>query len=121
LRVGKRTVLVDGVGGLIAQQLGAIGPKDLLLAISYSPYAEETIGAVQSAVAAGAKVLAISDSAVSPIAKVATQVLQVRESEVRSFRSLTTSICLAEALVIGFAFERERTGARGRKRVAKTQ
>jgi DNA-binding MurR/RpiR family transcriptional regulator len=92
LRVGKRTVLVDGVGGLVSQQLGAIDDKDLLIAISYSPYAEETVEAVKSAVAAGAKVLAISDSAVSPIAKVATQVLQVRESEVRSFRSLTSSI-----------------------------
>jgi DNA-binding MurR/RpiR family transcriptional regulator len=121
LRAGKRTVLVDGVGGLVSQQLSAIEDKDLLIAISFSPYAEETVSAVQAAVAAGAKVLAISDSAVSPIAKVATQVLQVRESEVRSFRSLTTTICLAEVLVIGFAFEQERTVPRGRKRAVKTQ
>jgi DNA-binding MurR/RpiR family transcriptional regulator len=114
LRIGKRTVLVDGVGGLVAQQLQGVTAKDVLIAISYNPYAEETVTAAQTAVAAGAKVLAISDSAVSPIAKVATQVLQVRESEVRSFRSLTTSICLAEALVIGFAFESERTGERKR-------
>jgi len=120
LRVGKRTVLVDGVGGLVTQQVQGIGSKDVMIAISYSPYAEETVGAVQTAVAAGAKVLAISDSAVSPIAKVATQVLQVRESEVRSFRSLTTSICLAEALVIGFAFESERSDARGRKRATQS-
>jgi DNA-binding MurR/RpiR family transcriptional regulator len=119
LRVGKRTVLVDGVGGLAAQQLQGITSKDVMIAISYHPYAEETVTAAQTSVAAGAKVLAISDSAVSPIAKVATQVLQVRESEVRSFRSLTTSICLAEALVIGFAFENERAGERGRKRGAK--
>ena len=52
----------------------------------------------------------------------ATQVLQVRESEVRSFRSLTSSICLSEALAIGFAFEKERAGrANGRKRAVKTQ
>jgi DNA-binding MurR/RpiR family transcriptional regulator len=119
LRVGKRTVLVDGVGGLGAQQLQGITSKDMMIAISYHPYAEETITAAQTAVAEGAKVLAISDSAVSPIAKVATQVLQVRESEVRSFRSLTTSICLAEALVIGFAFESERVGDHARKRGAK--
>lgn len=119
LRVGKRTVLVDGVGGLVAQQSQGIAAKDVLIAISYNPYAEETVTAAQSAVAAGAKVLAISDSAVSPIAKVATQVLQVRESEVRSFRSLTASICLAEALVIGFAFESQRTADQGRKRAPK--
>src|SRR3990167_4398341 len=41
---------------------------------------------------------------ISPNAKSATAVLQVRESEVRTFRSLAASICLAQALVIGFAF-----------------
>ncbi|HMA00247.1 MAG TPA: MurR/RpiR family transcriptional regulator [Steroidobacteraceae bacterium] len=120
LRVGKRTVLVDGVGGLVSQQLHCIDGKDLLIAISYHPYAEETVGAAQAAAKAGAKVLAISDSAVSPIAKLAAQTLEVRESEVRSFRSLTATICLAEALVIGFAFERERNGIRPRKRAVKT-
>jgi DNA-binding MurR/RpiR family transcriptional regulator len=63
----------------------------------------------------GAKVLAISDSLVGPIAKVATLVLQVRDSEVRNFRSLGASLCLAQALVVGLAFERER-GPSVRKR-----
>lgn len=117
-RAGKRTVLVDGVGGLLNHQLSGISRKDLLIAISYQPYAEETVAGVQTAANAGAKILAISDSAVSPIAKLATQVLQVREAEVRSFRSLTASICLAEALVIGFAFECERSAPRTRKRSA---
>ena len=34
--------------------------------------------------------------------------LQVRESEIRAFRSLSASMCLAQALVIGFAFEASR-------------
>ena len=50
--------------------------------------------------------LSISDSRVSPIAKPANIVLQVRESEVRKFRSLAASMCLAQAVAIGFAFER---------------
>jgi DNA-binding MurR/RpiR family transcriptional regulator len=56
-------------------------------------------------------VLSISDSMVSPIARAAALVLQVIEAEVRSFRSLATSICLAQALVIGFAFDSEKAGA----------
>jgi DNA-binding MurR/RpiR family transcriptional regulator len=56
-------------------------------------------------------VLAISDSLVGPIAKVATLVLQVKDSEVRNFRSLAASLCLAQTLVVRLAFERERAAA----------
>lgn len=112
-QVGKRSVFLDGVGGLSAQQLRAISPRDLLVAISYHAHAEETIVAHSTACAAGARILAITDSLISPIAKGATQALLVRESEVRAFRSLSASICLAQTLVIGLAYEQERAGAAG--------
>lgn len=103
-QLNKRTLFIDGVAGLTKQQVQTIGPKDLLVAVSYHPYAEETVHAVEMASQRGARILSISDSLVSPIAKLASQVLHVRESEVRTFRSLAASICLAQALVIGFAF-----------------
>jgi DNA-binding MurR/RpiR family transcriptional regulator len=94
-----------------------VTPKDLLIAVSYQPYADETVAAVEAAAGRGAAVLSISDSLVSPIAKPATVTLQVRESEIRSFRSLSASLCLAQALVIGFAFEASRKEeARARRR-----
>lgn len=105
LQAGKRAVFVDGVAGLAMAQVQAIGPQDLLIAVSYHPYAGETVGVVEAAREKGAKVLAISDSLVSPVAKPADLVLQTRESEVRGFRSLSASMCLAQALVINFAFE----------------
>jgi len=114
-QVNKRTLFIDGVAGLTKQQVQTIGPKDLLIAVSYHPYAEETVQAVEMAVQREAKVLSISDSLVSPIAKPAELVLHVRESEVRTFRSLAASICLAQALVIGFAFEANREKGRKRK------
>jgi len=107
-QVGKRVFFLDGVGGLARQQARTIQQNDLLIAISYHPYAEETVGVTEAASAAGAKVLAISDSLVGPIAKVATLVLQVKDSDVRNFRSLAASLCLAQTLVVGLAFERER-------------
>jgi DNA-binding MurR/RpiR family transcriptional regulator len=114
-QVNKRTLFIDGVAGLTKQQVQTIGPKDVLIAVSYHPYAEETIQAVEMAAARGAKILSISDSLVSPIAKPASLVLHVRESEVRTFRSLAASICLAQALVIGFAFESSKTKGRSAK------
>ncbi|MGH6951525.1 MAG: MurR/RpiR family transcriptional regulator [Vitreimonas sp.] len=108
----KRTVFVDGVGGLTRQQIQAIGRGDLLIDVSFQPYADETIQAVQHAAARGAKVLSISDSLVSPTAKPATLALQVKEAEIRKFRSLAATMCLTQAIVISYAFESSQPPAR---------
>lgn len=98
----KRTVLVDGVGGLHLQQARGLLKKDVLVAISYSPYSPETIALVE-AFTGHAAVIAITDSVIAAIAKENALVLQVRESEVRGFRSLAASMCLAQSIAIGLA------------------
>jgi DNA-binding MurR/RpiR family transcriptional regulator len=116
LQAGKRVVFLDGVAGLAMQQAQATGKDDLLIVVSFKPYSEETVAIVDAVAARGCKVLAISDSLVSPVAKPAGTVLQVRESEVRKFRSLSASICLAQALVINFAFQASRQGSKKAKK-----
>jgi len=108
-QVDKKTVFIDSVGGMTRQQIHGITGSDLLIAVSYHPYAEEAIQLVEAAVDRGCKVLSISDSLVSPVAKPASLVLQVREAEIRKFRSLSASMCLAQALVISFAFSTAQT------------
>jgi DNA-binding MurR/RpiR family transcriptional regulator len=49
----------------------------------------------ETAAACGARVLAFSDSQVSPIAKLAGCLLPVRETDVRSFRTLSVPLCRA--------------------------
>jgi DNA-binding MurR/RpiR family transcriptional regulator len=118
----KRTVFVDGVAGLWRQQAAAITSGDLLICVSYRPYAEETLEVVSVAHAHEATILAITDSEVSPIAKEADTVLRVQEAEIRGFRSLSASMCLAQTLVIGYAFRSNRLprpegrGSGGRRR-----
>lgn len=103
-QVDKKTVFIDSVGGMTRQQIHGITRNDLLLVVSYHPYAEEAVHLIDAAVDSRCKVLSISDSPVSPIAKPANLVLQVREAEIRKFRSLSSSMCLAQALVISYAF-----------------
>jgi len=103
-QIGKKTVFIDGVGGFHAQAAKTLRSDDLLLAVSYHAYAEETIACARIAVERGAPILAITDSAVSPLATLASEVLLVREAEVRNFRSLAVSLCLAQSLVIAYAF-----------------
>lgn len=103
-QVDKKTVFIDSVGGMTRQQIHGITPDSLLLVVSYRPYAEEAVHLIDTAVDVGCKVLSITDSPVSPVAQPASLVLQVKEAEIRKFRSLSTSMCLAQALVISYAF-----------------
>jgi DNA-binding MurR/RpiR family transcriptional regulator len=117
-QLNKRTIFVDGVGGLTRQQIQAIGPRDLLIDVSFHPYADETIQAVQHAAAHEAKVLSISDSLVSPTAKPATLALQVKDAEIRKFRSLAATMCLVQAIVISYAFESSQPAQRPARKAA---
>ena len=69
LQVDKKTVFIDSLGGMSLQQVHGINERDLLIAVSYHPYAGETVHVVDAAVEKGCKVLSISDSLVSPVAK----------------------------------------------------
>jgi DNA-binding MurR/RpiR family transcriptional regulator len=111
-QVDKKTLFIDSVGGMTRQQVHAISDRDLLIAVSYHPYAEEAVQLIEDAADRGAAVLSISDSLVSPVAKPADLVLQVREAEIRKFRSLSASMCLAQALVISYAFAASQTEKR---------
>ena len=108
-QAGKRTIFMDGVAALGVHQVRTIRPTDLLIAVSFHPYAPETVELVELAVACKSPVLAISDSAVSAIAKLSKQLLLVREIEVRTFRSIAGSMCLAQALAIGYLFASQKT------------
>lgn len=115
-QLGKHVQFIDGVGGLSRPQANSIDRRDLLIAVSFHPYAPETVELTDIAARNNGKILSISDSRVSPISKPADVALQVHDSEVRNFRSLAASMCLAQAVVIGFAFEAERNRKAVRKK-----
>jgi len=101
----KRAYLVDGLAGMIVEQSTMLGPKDLLIATSFRPYAQPTADIVIEAREHRARVIAISDSRLSPIARHADLCFEVKDAEFRKFRSLTASLCLAQTLVISYAFQ----------------
>jgi len=106
-QVDKKTVFIDAVGGMNKQQLHGITDGDLLLVVSYFPYAPEAMDVLAIALEHGCKVLSISDSEISSVARTADVVLQVKEAEVRGFRALSSTMCLAQSLVMAYAFGRE--------------
>jgi DNA-binding MurR/RpiR family transcriptional regulator len=112
-RVGRPAVQITGLGGAIAEQARAVQPRDLLIAISFPPYAADTLAVCEQVQAAGGRRLALTDSVLSPIARGAELVLQVNDAELLGFRSLTTAMCLAQTLAMGLAFDLRRGQADG--------
>ena len=100
-RLERRCLLLDGAGGLLAQQAAQAGPADAMIAVSFKPYAPEVAEIVAQRAAAGVPVIAITDSALSPIARDATLSFEIQEPGEQGFRTLVAPILLAQVLVVG--------------------
>ncbi|MDA0680986.1 MAG: MurR/RpiR family transcriptional regulator [Proteobacteria bacterium] len=103
--VEKRAFLLDGVAGMTSEQSWMLGPEDVVIAISFRPYSDDTAAVAERARANGAPLIAISDSRLSPIARDAAVCFEIKDAEVRQFRSLTASMCIAQTLVISYAYK----------------
>lgn len=107
-QLGAPALLVDDVGGLGREQLTVAGPGDAALAISFAPYSPVTLALVEAARKRGAKIVAITDSVLSPLAALADRRLEVVESDFAAFRSLSATFCLAMTLAVAVAERRGR-------------
>lgn len=105
-KLGVRAILVDAVGGLAAEQITFAGPEDAVLAISFTPYASETLGLARSAAQKGVPLVAITDSPFSPLAQLAGQWIEVSEANFEGFRSMAATLTLAMTLTVAIAGRR---------------
>ena len=96
-------MLFDGLGGIVHDQVDALNPGDLLIAISQTPYSTPTVEAVNAAAKRGVTVLAITDSALSPLARRATHVLLFRADSISFFPSMIAPLALVELLIAWLA------------------
>jgi DNA-binding MurR/RpiR family transcriptional regulator len=103
----KPVHLVTGIGSMHEDQLRGLRPQDVLIAVSFAPYAEETVNAARLALARGARLIAITDSRMSPLARDAQAALLVQESSTFGFRALTNVMALAQSLFIALAYRLE--------------
>jgi len=99
----KRVVHVTGTGGMFEGQIQSVRKGDLIVAFSFMPYGKETVACVRAAKARQARILAITDSAMSPLTSGASATLLVKEASAFSFRSLTNTMCLCQGLFIALA------------------
>lgn len=98
--VGKRAHLVDNLGAMRAEQIAAMGPTDLLLAVTFDDYTPETVDAARLAVEQGKTVLAITDNELSPVVPMASHVLYVTEARLGHFRSQVPALVVCQAIIV---------------------
>ncbi|MGB3339151.1 MAG: MurR/RpiR family transcriptional regulator [Devosia sp.] len=98
--IGKRAHLVDNLGAMRAEQLGAMGPNDVLLAVTFDDYTPETVEAARVAASRGHTVLAITDNELSPVVGLASHVLYVTEARLGHFRSQVPALVVCQAIIV---------------------
>ncbi|MBX9454101.1 MurR/RpiR family transcriptional regulator [Neoaquamicrobium sediminum] len=103
-----RSQIIESASGLQPEIIGFATPRDAVIAVSFSPYAPATIDEVRVLHERGVPIVAITDSAFSPLAQFAAVWFEVAESDFSGFRSLGATMALAMTLAVGCAEERRR-------------
>ena len=100
-----------------SNQVANLGPKDLLVVISFSPYSRETVDAAIFAKQNGVPILAFSDRKDSPLAPFADILIPVPSEDLLFSFSLTSFAALSHAFAIVLA-ARDQSGTLRRLKAA---
>lgn len=91
--------LLDAEGGTLDVALRGIARGSATIVVSFAPYSVEAVRVAEAALERGSRLVAITDSAVSPIALNADNVLIFTHDSPSFFPSLVGATALAESLV----------------------
>ena len=108
--LGVPNMLLDSVGGMFPEQGKNIRKGDVLLAISFSPYAHEVLKLAGNVKEQGIPVIVISDSILNPLGLFSDVCLEVEEIEIFGFRGVILSalMCLSLSLVVELGSQMEK-------------
>ncbi|MFQ5973093.1 MAG: MurR/RpiR family transcriptional regulator, partial [Alphaproteobacteria bacterium] len=93
------TVLIDGRGGTFTDDLRGVGREDAMLVFSFMPYSREAVQAASYAAERGARIVAVTDTTVSPLAELAEWVFPVTVESPALFQSVVPALAVAQVLV----------------------
>jgi DNA-binding MurR/RpiR family transcriptional regulator len=100
-RCERRCTLLDFGSGMVAEQIAAMRPNDLLVAIAFTPYAQAVVDITLDAHLSGKPILAFTDVPESPLARHANLAFLVDNSTTSQFRPISGAIALAQTLITG--------------------
>ena len=109
--LGLKCILVDQLGGLGPEQMSYASAADVLLVVSFTPYAPVSVESARAAAARGVPVVAVTDSPFSPLCPLTDVWLELSEADFGAFRSLAATFALAMTLAVATAEHRSGQGA----------
>ena len=95
----RQVSLIDGLASNIEVFTRELTNRDCVLLTSFAPYSRESLDVLRAARQAGAKILAITDSPVSPLAQAADCTLLFSIDSPSFFPSVVSGMGLAECLL----------------------
>ena len=90
----------------IFEQVLRVGPGHVLFGISFPRYSKRTLSAMKYARDRGARVIALTDSQLSPLARVADHVLLARSDMASFVDSLVAPLSVINALIVAVGMSR---------------
>lgn len=103
----KNVKLITGSStGEMFEQIRAVGKGDILIGISFPRYSKSTVRAINYAKKRNAKVIAITDSSISPIAIQADYLLTAKSEIVSFVDSLVAPLSVINALLVAIGLRR---------------
>lgn len=103
-----RFQMVGTAAGIDDEILSMAGPRDAAFAVSFSPYASESVNQAKLLAGLGVPVVSLTDSAFSPLADTSAIWFELVEADHAGFRSLSASMAFAMALTVAIAEKRQR-------------
>lgn len=102
-------VTVNGSPAEFARQVANLGPKDLLITISFAPYSQETLDVAAYAQKRGVPVIAFTDGFDAPLARSAEFTLPVATDNLLFSNSIAAFSVLAQTLATAVASKDRRS------------
>ncbi|MDE6880826.1 MAG: MurR/RpiR family transcriptional regulator [Oscillospiraceae bacterium] len=102
------TLVTSNSAGDILESILRIGPGDVLVGISFPRYSRSTIKGAQFAHDRGADVVAVTDSAMSPLYPLASSALLARSEMISFVDSLVAPFSLLNALIVAAGHRKDK-------------
>ncbi|MDX1301240.1 MurR/RpiR family transcriptional regulator [Photobacterium sp.] len=100
MKSDNNVVLLDDHGGMLTPMTRRMSDNDVLVAVTFAPYAPETDELIEKAFDKGVPIVAITDNQMTSQGSKMDVCFEVEEGEVMGFRSLSSSMYLAQTLAV---------------------
>jgi DNA-binding MurR/RpiR family transcriptional regulator len=106
-KLGRRVVLLDGLGSALGEQAVSASRQDALIAISFRTYNPDTVRMFSDLVARDLPAVSITDSLLSPIVEGAKVVFEIADMPEAALRTMVAPMCLAQSIAVGLTLAQD--------------